>query len=175
MDYFHVWLFTFLTLKSIDGFISIKGYGTLELNSQFELGCQIVSFQGQASWSNTNIGSITCMSDGSCTTLVKDNFNFSGNSSGIFVIINPLLEKDDQMEWTCIHDNMTTSYTVEIRSANPTEQTKSGGLKFGDIIGIIIGCVTYLALGAVLCYCGIKKKYGFSDNKVATKYVKNEH
>ncbi|VDI44855.1 Hypothetical predicted protein, partial [Mytilus galloprovincialis] len=105
-------------------FISVKGYGSLELNSHFELGCQIVSFQGQASWSNTNIGFMTCISDGFCTTHSKDNFKFSGNSSGIFVIINPLLEKDDHTEWTCFHDTMTSSYTVEIRSAHPTDQTK---------------------------------------------------
>ncbi|VDI51478.1 Hypothetical predicted protein, partial [Mytilus galloprovincialis] len=114
MDYFRIWLFSLLTWKSIDSLISINGYGALISNSQFVLACEINSFDGQATWSSTYLLSNTCNSKGFCTIFAKENLKFSGNSSGIFILMNPLLEKDDQIKWTCFYGLTNTSYTVDI-------------------------------------------------------------
>lgn len=57
---------------------------------------------------------INCDNGGFCDLKTKDNFKFSGNTSGIYVIIDPLLKKDDLMKWTCFYDSTNISYTVKI-------------------------------------------------------------
>lgn len=93
----------------------MDGYGTLEINSTLVLASTIPFFNGPATWSNREMTSIsTCTSDGFCTTVTLKNYEFSSNISGTFVTISPLLQKDDQMMWTCFFRNKTESYTIII-------------------------------------------------------------
>ncbi|CAC5416042.1 unnamed protein product [Mytilus coruscus] len=128
MNYFSVCISIFLTWKSIHGFISIKGYGSSKVNSQFLLACYIPSFNSGATWSTSNayITPITCTSGGFCETVSRDNYRFFGNASGIFVVIDPLQHKDNQMKWTCYFASARTSYTIKINSELPSGlQTES--------------------------------------------------
>ncbi|XP_063416787.1 uncharacterized protein LOC134699025 [Mytilus trossulus] len=163
MDYFHVCLFTFFTWKSIYGSISIVGYGSLQLNSPFVLACYIPSFNNSgATWSNTNLSSNTCDSNGFCQKPTVGNSNFSANESGIFVEIDPLLEKDDNIKWTCFYDSKNISYTVEIGSSNPTGQKESETSNGGLIAGIVVGCVLLVVIIAILWYAREKNTFCFS-------------
>ncbi|XP_063443003.1 uncharacterized protein LOC134723314 [Mytilus trossulus] len=146
MDYFRFCVFIFLTQKSINGAISIKGSGSLNLNSHFLLACQISTFAGPATWSNSNMERISCHNGGFCDLKTKNNFKFSGNTSGIFVIIDPLLKKDDHMTWTCFYDSTNISYTVKIHSSVSSCQS---GLKTGEIAGISV-TATVLVIGALI-------------------------
>ncbi|CAC5387357.1 unnamed protein product [Mytilus coruscus] len=148
MDYLKFCVFSFLAWKSINGAISIKGYGSLKINSQLLLACQITSFNSGATWSNSNMPPINCDKGGFCDTFSKDNFRFSGNTSGIFVMIDPLLKKYDNMTWTCFYNSTNTSYTVKIDSSQSSSQTPSGLTK-GAIAGIVVA-VCLVVIGALI-------------------------
>lgn len=109
-----------MTFLSFVGSISIKGYGSSEVNSQFVLACYIPSFtkmfSSGATWSTDNayFSPITCTSGGFCDIISRDNYKFFGNASGIFVVIDPLQNKDNQMAWTCYFLSARISYTIKI-------------------------------------------------------------
>ncbi|XP_076109156.1 uncharacterized protein LOC143078017 [Mytilus galloprovincialis] len=157
MDYLTFCVYTLLTWKSINGAISIEGYGSLKLNSHLLLACQISSFEGPATWSNSNMQRITCHKTGFCDLKTQDNFMFLGNTSSIFVIIDPLLKKDDQMTWTCFYDSSNISYTVKIDSSHSSSQTPSG-LNKGETAGIVVSLLLVIGISiGVVYYCKKRK------------------
>ncbi|XP_063439691.1 uncharacterized protein LOC134720985 [Mytilus trossulus] len=163
MNYFRVCIFICLTWKSVNGHILVKGYGSSKVNSKFVLACYISPFSSGATWitDNAYFPTITCTSGGFCDTVYRDNYRFFGNVSGIYVVIDPLQHKDNQMKWTCYFASARTSYTIQINSELSSSIIQEESvLNGGQIAGIAIGCFCFAILIIVIAilFCTLRQK-----------------
>ncbi|XP_071149706.1 uncharacterized protein [Mytilus edulis] len=100
------------------GELSIVGKGSFEAGSALLLSCIIPTFTGFALWYRDNVLYAYCTPD-TCDT---DKPMVNSNTSGIFVLIDPLTMTENGTEWGCSHNFYNTFYTVFVQPSITTNQ-----------------------------------------------------
>ncbi|CAC5370294.1 unnamed protein product [Mytilus coruscus] len=125
-----------------------KSSGSEKVGNLLTLQCDILPFDGPATWSRGSSRSLTDCTQDFCSNTRDGRFSFGHSFNGITVAIYPVKAADDNVSWTCSSSGKTESYTVILRNHIGTNShgssgvsgfyRTSNGVAFGKIFAIIL-------------------------------------
>lgn len=152
------------TEGSTEGTLTISYLGSNKLESTtYTLQCKIPGFNGQASWSKEGSPMVSCFNSG-CLPSLSQNYQFSHDSSAIYVSFISLTVKEHDIQWKCEHGSSPAVYfTVEVDSTKDVMEISSitsivVGISCGGFSGLCVVLVQIVLISGV-----VAKKWCFPN------------